>query len=70
VRALLRHWPLGVVVAAGATLRAAVMLAYNPFFWFTDTGRYVEFASLGRPDAARPWGYSGFLWIAHSLTLR
>jgi hypothetical protein len=59
-----RHWPIVVVLVAGAALRIVVMLAYVPFFWFTDTHRYLRFAALAQPDSVRPWGYSGFLWLA------
>jgi Dolichyl-phosphate-mannose-protein mannosyltransferase len=62
-----RHWPVVVVLAAGAALRVIVMLAYTPFFWFTDTVRYLRFANLGRPDQIRPWGYSGFLRVTLSV---
>jgi hypothetical protein len=59
-----RHWPLVLVLATGAALRLVVMLAYTPFFWFTDTVRYLRYAEISRPDSVRPWGYSGFLWLA------
>lgn len=68
---LRRHWPMALVVIAGAALRVVVMVAYTPFFWFTDTSRYVHYAALGKPDVLRPWGYSGFLWLArHGLDRR
>jgi hypothetical protein len=67
VNALRRHWPLALVLLAGAALRAVVVAAYNPLFWFTDTGRYLRYAHLGKPDAVRPWGYSGFLRVALDL---
>jgi 4-amino-4-deoxy-L-arabinose transferase-like glycosyltransferase len=63
VNRLRRHWPIVVVLCAGAALRLIVMLAYTPFFWFTDTVRYLRYAELARPDGVRPWGYSGFLWL-------
>jgi 4-amino-4-deoxy-L-arabinose transferase-like glycosyltransferase len=62
-----RHWPLAVVLAAGAVLRLAVIVAYDPVFWFTDTGRYLYFAALVQPDSIRPWGYSGFLWLTQHV---
>jgi hypothetical protein len=69
--ALRRHWPAAVVLLAGGALRAIVIRAYSPVFWFTDTGRYLKYAALGRPDFQRPWGYSGFLRLAHGpLSLR
>jgi hypothetical protein len=71
VAVLRRHWPAALVLAAGAALRAVVIVAYNPLFWFTDTGRYLRYAALGRPDTQRPWGYSGFLRLAlHPLSER
>lgn len=66
-----RHWPIVLVLAAGAALRVVVMLAYDPYFWFTDTSRYLKAAERLRPDTIRPWGYSGFLWVVrHGLSLR
>jgi hypothetical protein len=68
---LRRHWPAAAVLAAGAALRLLVMLAYHPLFWFTDTGRYLRYAALGRPDTQRPWAYSGFLRLTlHALSER
>lgn len=49
------------MLLAGAALRAVVVLGYDPYFWFTDTQGYLEYAALGRPGPTRPWGYSGFL---------
>jgi 4-amino-4-deoxy-L-arabinose transferase-like glycosyltransferase len=65
--ALRRHWPVLLVLAAGAALRVVVMLAYDPYFWFTDTGRYLRGAAELRPDTIRPWGYSGFLWLTRHV---
>ncbi len=66
-----RHWPAGAVLLAGAALRVVVIRAYDPLFWFTDTGRYLRYAALGRPDTQRPWGYSGFLRLSlHPLSER
>jgi Dolichyl-phosphate-mannose-protein mannosyltransferase len=71
VSVLRRHWPLALVLAAGVALRVIVMIGYTPFFWFTDTVRYLRFAHLGKPDYLRPWGYSGFLRVAlHFLSER
>ena len=64
---LRRHWPVLVVLGAGAALRLIVMVAYTPFFWFTDTVRYLRYADLGQPDEIRPWGYSGFLRVTQSF---
>lgn len=60
---LRRHWAIALVLVAGAVLRLVVMLAYDPLFWFTDTGGYLKWAEHVRPGPARPWGYSGFLWL-------
>ena len=63
VRALRRHWALALVLAGGAALRAVVMLAYDPVFWFGDTDGYLRGAEEVKPGEGRPWGYSGFLWL-------
>jgi 4-amino-4-deoxy-L-arabinose transferase-like glycosyltransferase len=67
-RALRRHWPIVLVLVAGVVLRVVVMAAYDPVFWFTDTGRYLHAAEALRPDSIRPWGYSGMLWLALRVT--
>lgn len=56
------HWPLLVVLLAGAGLRLITMLAYAPGLWFSgDSGIYVRSAYSLAPDPARPLGYSIFL---------
>jgi hypothetical protein len=56
------------VLAAGALLRAAVVLAYQPFFWVPTSAGYLAAAESVRPGEAHPWGYSGFLWLSgHGL---
>jgi hypothetical protein len=57
------HWPLLLVLLAGAGLRLVTMLAYAPGLWFSgDSGIYVRSAYSLAPDPARPLGYSIFLW--------
>jgi hypothetical protein len=68
IRALLtRHWALCGVLLAGLVVRVLVVLAYNPFFWFTDTPGYLKGAEVLRPNGARPWGYSAFLLVFQHL---
>jgi hypothetical protein len=66
---LARHWAVAVVLFAGLVVRVLVVIAYNPIFWFTDTHGYLKAAQLGRPGAARPFGYSAFLWLWGHLHL-
>ena len=58
-RLLRQHWPLLVVLAAAAALRAVVLLAYQPALIFPDSERYLAYAQLfitghWSPDWLRP----------------
>jgi 4-amino-4-deoxy-L-arabinose transferase-like glycosyltransferase len=66
---LVRHWAITAVLLAGLLVRVLVVLAYNPFFWFTDTPGYLNGAENLRPNGTRPWGYSGFLLVFQHLGL-
>ncbi|MCW6008773.1 hypothetical protein K1W54_30150 [Micromonospora sp. CPCC 205371] len=67
------HWPVLVVFAAGVLLRLLTMVAYAPGLWFTgDSSVYLGVAHTLVPNAARPMGYSWFLWLLlplHSVRL-
>jgi 4-amino-4-deoxy-L-arabinose transferase-like glycosyltransferase len=66
---LARHRAIAAVLGAGVLVRILTVIAYNPLFWFTDTYGYLKAAHLGRPEAARPFGYSAFLWLCSHLHL-
>jgi hypothetical protein len=62
-RLLRRHWPLLVVLAYAAALRAVVLLAYRPALIFPDSERYLQYAQQyisghWSPDWLRTSGYS------------
>jgi 4-amino-4-deoxy-L-arabinose transferase-like glycosyltransferase len=65
--ALRRHWAILTVLLAGLAVRVVVMVAYTPFFWFTDTHGYLLAAREGVPGAARPFAYPAFLWLFEHL---
>lgn len=56
-----RHWPLLVVLAVGAVLRTAVVVAYHPPFYFPDSRGYVLNSLRWVPNYIRPFGYPLFL---------
>ena len=64
---LQRHWVIAAVLVAGLVVRIVVMVAYTPFFWFTDTHGYLVAARTGVPGAARPFAYPAFLWLFDHL---
>jgi 4-amino-4-deoxy-L-arabinose transferase-like glycosyltransferase len=66
---LARHWAIAAVLVAGLIVRIVVVLAYNPFFWFTDTPGYLNSAESLRPNGTRTWGYSAFLLVFQHLGL-
>ena len=66
---LIRHWAISAVLLAGLLVRVLVVLAYNPFFWFTDTPGYLNSAESLRPNGTRPFGYSAFLFVVQHLGL-
>jgi hypothetical protein len=54
---LRRHWPFGVLLAAGLALRVAAALAYRPALVYIDTVRYLG----GDQHGLDPLGYSYLL---------
>jgi dolichyl-phosphate-mannose-protein mannosyltransferase len=58
-----RHWGLLLLLVLGAAVRAAVVYAYEPAFFFPDSVAYLDIADTGVAQIVRPWGYSGFLAI-------
>jgi hypothetical protein len=63
------HWAISAVLLAGLLVRVVVVLAYNPFFWFTDTPGYLKAAEVLKPNGTRPFGYSAFLFVFQHLGL-
>jgi hypothetical protein len=64
--ALTRHLGISILVASGAALRIAVMIAYQPALWFNgDSGGYIRASKqlIPAPDAFRPAGYMVFLKV-------
>ncbi len=64
LRMLRRHWPLALVLAAAALLRAAVAIAYRPALFFGDSWSYLDLAYGGSPVGFapdRPSGYPLFI---------
>lgn len=56
------HWPLLVVVTAGAALRVLITIAYRPaMVFFQDSFDYLGDAQHLRPGVIRPLGYPLFL---------
>ena len=58
VRALGRHWPLVLLVAAGAALRYEALRAVYPGIWFPDGNDYVREAATGVLSIFRVGGYA------------
>jgi hypothetical protein len=52
-----RHWPFGVVLAAGLVLRVAALIAYQPALVYLDSARYLGADQRGLD----PLGYSYLL---------
>ena len=61
LRSIRRHWPLLVLLAGGAAVRALAVYAYRPAFSFPDSISYLQVAETGVPQPMRTWAYSGFL---------
>jgi hypothetical protein len=61
------HWAILVVLLGGLALRVAVVAAYSPYFWFTDSNGYLAAARKGVPDAARPFAYPALVWLFEQL---
>jgi hypothetical protein len=55
---LRRHWPLALVLAAGAALRYVALVAVYPGIWFPDTNNYVREAVLEVLSTVRVGGYA------------
>jgi hypothetical protein len=56
-RALRRHWPFGILLAAGLILRVCAAVAYRPALVYIDTVRYLG----GDSHGLDPLGYSYLL---------
>lgn len=57
--ALVRHWPLLLLLALGLALRVAAWLAVRPAWWILGDGiGYLDDAMNFQPDRWRPSGYS------------
>jgi hypothetical protein len=52
-----RHWPMLVLLAAGAVLRLLTVLAYQPALLWIDSLQYLDNIKALRPDGHRPIGY-------------
>ena len=61
-RPLLAHLPFAVLLLAGAVLRLMTWRAYRPALLFPDSRIYLLAAAREELQAARPAGYSAFLW--------
>jgi hypothetical protein len=53
-----RHWPLALVLTAGAALRYAALQAVYPGIWFPDSNNYVREAALQTLSTVRVGGYA------------
>ena len=58
LRVCQRHWLLGVLLAAGITLRTLAWLAYQPALLYWDSLRYLDNLDALRPDLLNPIGYT------------
>ena len=79
-RAMARHWPFAVVLAAGLALRAAATITYRPALIYIDTPRYLGGDQGGldplgytylllRPVLLADGGLTGVAIIQHALGL-
>lgn len=65
---LRRHWLIVSLVGLAAVIRILVMVAYPPAFWyFGDSGEYIDLAESIYPHPSRPLGYP-LLLAALSVT--
>ncbi|MHB1595803.1 MAG: hypothetical protein ACYCO9_04305 [Streptosporangiaceae bacterium] len=67
-----RHGTFGVLVLAGAAIRADALIGYLGVLRTPDSTRYLANALHLAPGTVRPSGYSVMLWLLeplHSLTL-
>ena len=67
------HWLIGLLLLAGAALRAVVTIGFRPIIWYIgDSVSYIGY-TVGYPAVAfRPAGYSFFLFFfrpVHRLSL-
>lgn len=65
-----RHWPVVLVLAAGAVLRVACAIAYRPALFYSDSWGYLSMAHGGGLVSfapLRPSGYPLALKLLHSL---
>lgn len=63
VEVLRRHRGIAVLLAAAALLRVAVLVAYPPAFWFSDTTDYLQMAESRTPGLWHGFGYSVVLIV-------
>ncbi|MGH9056311.1 MAG: phospholipid carrier-dependent glycosyltransferase [Acidimicrobiales bacterium] len=67
-RGIRRHWPMLVLVLAGAALRAVVTVGFRPVLWYLgDSISYLSMAVGGPAYPWRPQGYSFLLLILRPL---
>lgn len=69
---LRRHWPVVLVLAAGAVLRAGAAIAYRPALFYSDSWGYLSMAHGGGIVSfapLRPSGYPLILKVLHSLVV-
>ncbi len=67
-----RHRAFAVALALAAALRAAVVIGYQPLFWYPDSASYLGPTLSHKLNTVRPDGYSGFLAVllpVHSFLL-
>jgi hypothetical protein len=61
------HWPLAVLLLAGAALRATALVAIYPGTWFSDSNGYISSAATGRLSTTRVDGYALLVAPFHAL---
>src|SRR5215213_3317004 len=65
-----RHWPVALVLAAGAVLRLACEIAYRPALFYSDSWGYLSMAhgnGIVSFAPLRPSGYPLVLKVLHFL---
>ena len=66
------HRVFAVALVLAAALRTAIVIGFQPLFWYPDSTYYLRTALDHTLDIVRPCGYSGFLAILrpfHSFIL-
>ncbi|HEU4975771.1 MAG TPA: hypothetical protein VFT50_11820 [Baekduia sp.] len=53
-----RHAALGLLLVAGAAIRALALIAIYPGIWFSDSNTYIQTAATGILNVNRVMGYS------------